>query len=56
MDLITDNCPSGAFVSQEIGRRKLQRCPRAKIKDVIQDRDPVLRLVLPAFWKGTELW
>ena len=36
-------------IRQEIVRmRKLQRCPRAKTKDAIKDRDPVLRPVVPA--------
>ena len=35
------NCEAG-----ESGRRKLWRSPRAKIKDVIQARDPVLKPVV----------
>ena len=41
---------------QEIVRRKLQRCSRAKIKDIDTGQRPVLRPVVPAFWKTAESW
>ena len=55
-DLIQVPLFDAALVRQEIARRKLQRFPRAKTKDSDIGQRPVLRPVIPAFWKSAESW